>query len=264
MRLRAAICVALLLALPGAALGKAAMPAGLTARPATAGVMALAAGKTPLADGAVAYVPESLPKGPRPLIVLLHGAGGSATGFIDRFIPFADANGAILLAAKSRGPTWDLAPRHDPLGGPLAMKSRPVIRFGGDVARVDNALKDLFGKAEIDPRRVIVLGFSDGASYALSLGLANPQLFTAVLAFSPGFVVIPALVAPSQRIFIAHGRQDQVLPFRVAEKDIAGLIASNGLKPRFRPFAGDHHIDDAALGEGLAYALGTGAPASGL
>jgi predicted esterase len=34
-------------------------------------------------------------------------------------------------------------------------------------------------------------GFSDGASYALSLGLANGDLFTHVLGFSPGFMRVP-------------------------------------------------------------------------
>jgi predicted esterase len=32
-----------------------------------------------------------------------------------------------------------------------------------------------------------VSGFSDGASYALSIGPANGDLFTHVMAFSPGF-----------------------------------------------------------------------------
>ena len=224
----------------------------LSAQPTQA--VAVTAGKHRLGNGAIAYVPDST--GPRPLLVLVHGAGDRAATFVDRFTGFADREGVILLSVQSRGPTWDLAPKQNVLGGPLAMKSKPVLRFGPDVARVDQALGELFRRAAVNPRRIALLGFSDGASYALSLGLANPQLFRSVVALSPGFVVTPALVAPSQRIFIAHGRQDRVLPFRVAEKDIAGLITANGLKPRFRPFDGDHYIDEAALAEGLAYAFG--------
>ena len=77
-------------------------------------------------------------------------------------------------------------------------------------------------------------------------------------------ITIPARIAPAQRIFIAHGRHDQVLPFQVAEKDIAGLLIANGLKPQFRPFDGDHRIDNEALADGMAYALGGVAPRSGL
>jgi poly(3-hydroxybutyrate) depolymerase len=43
----------------------------------------------------------------------------------------------------------------------------------------------------VDPQRICVSGFSDGASYALSLGLANGDLFTHVAAFSPGFMRPP-------------------------------------------------------------------------
>ena len=84
------------------------------------------------------------------------------------------------------------------------------------------------------------------------------------VALSPGFVTIPAKVAPSQRIYIAHGRRDQVLPFQVAQRDITGLLVSNGLKPQFRPFDGDHRIDDEKLAEGLAYAFGAVPARSGL
>lgn len=41
----------------------------------------------------------------------------------------------------------------------------------------------------IDPAHVAIGGFSDGASCALSLGLVNGDLFTHVMAFSPGLVV---------------------------------------------------------------------------
>lgn len=37
-------------------------------------------------------------------------------------------------------------------------------------------------------------GFSDGASYALSLGLPNGNLFSHIVAFSPGFMRAPTLV----------------------------------------------------------------------
>jgi phospholipase/carboxylesterase len=40
---------------------------------------------------------------------------------------------------------------------------------------------------------VALEGFSDGASYALSLGIGNGDLFTHLIAFSPGFA------APSPR-----------------------------------------------------------------
>lgn len=235
----------------------------LAARP-PGSAAGLPSGKTALSNDAVAYVPASVAAGPVPLVVLLHGAGGRSERFLDRFVAEADRGGFMLLALQSKAATWDLVPRNDRGGGPLAMKSGPVMRYGADVGRIDAVLAELYAKARVDARRSVLLGFSDGASYALSLGLANPQLFAAIIALSPGFVTIPAKVAPSQRIYIAHGRRDQVLPFQVAQKDIAGLLLANGLKPQFRPFEGDHRIDDEALTEGLAYAFGASPSRSGL
>ena len=45
------------------------------------------------------------------------------------------------------------------------------------------------------------------ASYALSLGIANGNLFSHVLAFSLGFLA-PASQTGSPRIFVSHGTQD--------------------------------------------------------
>ena len=248
--------LALLLALNLPAPAAAAISPVLSAQP-SASAPGLPGGRTELTNGAFAYVPASAAKGPLPLVVLLHGAGGRAEQFLQRFTAEADRGGFVLLAVQSKASTWDLVPRRDGGGGPLALKSRPAMRFGADVGRIDAVLADLYARVRVDTRRSVLLGFSDGASYALSLGLANPQLFAAIVALSPGFVTIPDKIAPAQRIFIAHGRQDQVLSFQVARKDIAGLLVANGLKPAFREFDGDHRIDGQALADGLAYALGS-------
>ena len=81
--------------------------------------------------------------------------------------------GAILISPQSRTRTWD------------------VIRdgFGKDVESIDTALDSAFGTYNIDREHLAIGGFSDGASYALSLGLTNGQLFSHIIAFSPGFMV---------------------------------------------------------------------------
>ena len=99
----------------------------------------------------------------------------------------------------------------------------------------------------------------DGLDMAAHLPIAGNQIGDALIA-----VQHRAVIAPAQRIFIAHGRHDQILPFQVAQKDIAGLLIANGLKPEFRPFDGDRRIDNEALADGLAYALGGAARRSGL
>ena len=72
----------------------------------------------------------------------------------------------------SRGPPWDVLE-----GG-----------YGPDVAFLDRALELTFSRCAIDPARIAAEGFSDGASYALSIGITNGDLFSHVIAFSPGFM----------------------------------------------------------------------------
>ncbi len=45
----------------------------------------------------------------------------------------------------------------------------------------------MFRECNVDTTRIALGGFSNGASYALSLGVYNGDLFSALLAFSPGF-----------------------------------------------------------------------------
>ena len=204
-------------------------------------------GETLLAKGAVAYRPRSAAAGPLPLIILLHGASGYPQHFLQSLEPIADRRGAILLAPHSRGATWDfiknVGERRDPWRG-------------ADLIRLDQALTDLFGRAQIDPNRVVLLGFSDGASYGLSLGLANPQLFSAIIALSPGFAVPPNRIDQAQRVFVAHGRNDSILPFENTDRSLIPSLREGGANLLFRPFAGDHQIDRRSLDEALDFALG--------
>jgi predicted esterase len=248
MKLGTALRTALGLMLAGSALAGPPMSGAaaplLRARP-SATAPALAPGEISLANGAVAYRPAKAPAGALPLIVLLHGAGGYPPGFLQKMEPVADQLGVILLAPHSVGRTWDLIEN---------MRAEEQPWHGADAQRLDRSLADLFGRAAIDPSHVILLGFSDGASYALSLGLSNPKLFTAVIALSPGMIAPLARVDHQQRVFIAHGRSDHVLPFD-ATRDIADRLRGSGANVRFRPFDGDHRIDPQALTEALQWTL---------
>src|SRR5688500_2074179 len=135
-------------------------------------------------------------EGALPLLVLLHGAGGSAERQMGRMGAEARDAGLVVMAPDSRGGTWDV------IAGP---------GFGADVEFIDRALARVFEQVDVDPTRITLGGFSDGASYALSLGLANGSLFRRVLAFSPGFMT-GGDVQGKPIIFISHGTADRVLP----------------------------------------------------
>jgi phospholipase/carboxylesterase len=176
-------------------------------------------------DGLV-YVPAGYrPSDPAPLVLMLHGAGGRADYGLAPFRPLADEAGLLLLAPESRGQTWDI------LSG----------RYGPDVAFLDRALAQTFGRYAVDPARVAAEGFSDGASYALSLGLTNGDLFTHLIAFSPGFL-LPAAQRGSPWLFISHGRRDEVLPIESCSRRIVPAVRRAGYDVRYEEFAGGHLV----------------------
>ena len=245
MVIRSAVGVAFALALLSPA--QAATPPNLGARPAQV-VTSLAAGVTRLTGSAYAYRPKLVAER-APLLVLLHGAGGQSSLVLNRYVPVADRRGVILLALQSSDVTWRIRP-----------SKNGEVEFGPDRNNLDAALRELFAKASIDPRRIVVIGFSDGASYALALGLANPQLFRCIIALSPGYLWIPPRVDTSQRIFIVHGRRDEILPFSNVTRGILPDLERAGLRPRTRWFNGGHTVDQAAINEALDFALGPPPP----
>jgi phospholipase/carboxylesterase len=203
----------------------------LRARPERiAAAAALTPGRHPLSldgrrDGAF-LVPNGLnPARPVPLIVALHGAGGIATQMLDLLAVQAERQGMIVLAPESRGSTWD------------------VIRggYGPDVAFIDRALTKIFQLQRIDPSRVALAGFSDGASYGLSLGVINGELFDHILAFSPGFMA-PTSTADTPRIFISHGVHDEVLPIDPCSRRIVPTLRQAGYDVEYHEFQGGHVV----------------------
>jgi phospholipase/carboxylesterase len=100
--------------------------------------------------------------------------------------------------------------------------------------------------------RVAIGGFSDGASYGISLGLLNGDLFRSIVAFSPGFVISGTPLG-KPRIFISHGTNDRILPIDRCGRRIAANLIARGYDATFREFDGDHEIPNDIAREGLKW-----------
>ena len=85
---------------------------------------------------------------PVPLLIFLHGATQNGARMMTRIGPAAEHAGVAVLAPDSRGTTWD-AIRGD---------------FGEDIAFLNRALEHVYGRLAVDPARLAIGGFSDGAS----------------------------------------------------------------------------------------------------
>lgn len=170
------------------------------------------------------HVPPPAPAPPL-LVIALHGAGGTARGGLAPLRPLADAHQLLLLAPTAHGRSWDVI-----VGG-----------WGPDVRRIDEALHHVFETVPVDGQRRAVSGFSDGASYALSLGLANADLLPRVVAFSPGFVA-PARRVGTPQVFLSHGRADTVLPIDRTTRRIVPALREAGVPVDVHEFDGGHTV----------------------
>jgi predicted esterase len=187
-------------------------------------------------DGYV-YVPKGYrPDRPAPLVLMLHGAGGNGRNGLNPLLALADQAGLILLSPDSRLQTWDV------LYG----------EYGPDIDFIDRALAKVFDRYVVDLERVAVEGFSDGASYAISLGITNGDLFTHVIAFSPGFMA-PAGQEGRPRHYISHGKRDTVLPIDVCSRRLVPRLQHAGYDVLYREFDGPHTVPPEIAQEAVSW-----------
>ncbi|MFL6126951.1 alpha/beta hydrolase [Actinophytocola sp.] len=210
--------------------------------PMAGAALSASVGRSPLGLGAerdgLLHVPPVATSGGRlPLVVLLHGAGGDAAGMADLFGEAADEHGVLLVVPESRGRTWDVITRSG---------------FGPDVAFLRRALAEVLPRCPVDTGRMAIGGFSDGASYALSLGITNGDLFGHVLAYSPGFAA-PGTPVGRPALFLSHGTEDRVLPVERCSRRLVPALRDAGYEVAYREFRGGHGVPPDVLDASLRW-----------
>jgi phospholipase/carboxylesterase len=186
---------------------------------------------------AILYVPPGYNRvTPAPFMLMLHGARGDGDRTLESQRAAADEHGVVLLCPSTRSGTWD-AIRGD---------------FAHDLEKLDTLLGEVFERCNIDPMRIASGGFSDGASYALSLGLINGDIFTHIVAHSPGFIISSARNG-KPAVYVSHGRQDEVLPFDRCGAAIVAKLEKEGFTPRFDVFDGGHTASPEIRSAALAW-----------
>jgi phospholipase/carboxylesterase len=192
---------------------------------------------------AVLFVPTGLDtkdaQRPVPLFVMFHGAGG----FPEKVLPFieehAERDKFLVLAPHSMYPTWDIV-----IGG-----------SGPDLERLQRALVEVTTRYNIDRGRLAFAGFSDGASYALSIGITNGDVASHVIAFSGGFMSV-FMQEGMPKVFIAHGLRDEQLPIETSGRANAAKLKSAGYDVQYVEFNGLHAIQPAVVGMAIQFFLG--------
>ena len=146
--------------------------------------------------------------GPAPLVIVLHGGGGSPETMIPRWAEKAREAGLVIAAPKGIG-------RNDRLGtwNASGCCGEAVSRGVDDVGFVAAVIDDVSKKASIDPRRIYVAGFSNGGmlTHRIAIALGDRIAATAVVSGALfGNETAPRNPVP---ILIMHGEQDPVVGF---------------------------------------------------
>ena len=194
---------------------------------------------------------QPAPEGMKPpLLLMLHGVGANERD-LSPLAPELDPRLQILSlrAPLTRGPNsyawftvaflptgFKIAPEQ------LEASRKVVIEFThASIKRYD-----------ADPERVYLLGFSQGAITALTVALTEPELLAGVIALSGRIPpeVEPWIVAPERTaglpVFLAHGRQDSVIPYEWAER-ARPILERQRIALEYHAYDMDHQIGAQTL-----------------
>ena len=107
------------------------------------------------------------------------------------------------------------------------------------------------------PQRFFYLGFwGDYARNPIEIQFEDSgDLFTHVLAFSPGFMA-PTATRDSPRFFVSHGTDDPVLPIDRTSRRLVPMLEAAGYTVDYREFEGGHTVPPEMVAAAVALLLG--------
>ena len=178
----------------------------------------------------VLLTPEEIDPNRRyPLFTVFHGAGRQDEMLVKACRNEPEARQAFFFIPRSVAPTWDLI-----AGGE-----------GEDFEFLEFAWDLIYRRYPIDSDRQCVIGYSDGASYALSLALSNPGFFDAAICWAAGFVVMDrrAVGQPSRRtrIYLEYGTHDELFGFKEVALPMRERLETAGYSVEFSVDEGGRH-----------------------
>jgi len=203
-----------------------------------------------------AHVPAG--EGPFPTVLALHGWGASAHDLIG-LAPVLNRGEALVLSPQ--GPVVVRVP-----DGPVGYgwyRLREGIQ--GDPEDFTQASVRVLGFLEaaeqhypIDPRKIVLLGFSQGGALAFDLALRDPSRFAGLAALScwlPDRLaseIAPDSAHQSLPVLVVHGSEDPMVPVARAREARQRLTAL-GVALTYREYEMGHEICADALRDIVAW-----------
>ena len=190
--------------------------------------------------------------GPHPTIFVLHGYGANAHDLLG-LAPHLLGGEALVIA-----PQGPLAVPLDPQGRlhgyawfPLTLVQPPTpedVQKGIDAAQafVDAAIE----KYPVDPKRIALLGFSQGGLVAFALALQAPGRWKALAALSTWLPddLNAALDADASAlpVWVHHGTKDEVIAVSRA-RDTKAKLEARGVPITYKEYEMGHEISVDSL-----------------
>jgi phospholipase/carboxylesterase len=160
------------------------------------------------------YVPEYYtPDRGWPLVMAMHGGSGNGRNFLWSWLRDARSFGAILVAPTATGPTWAL------------------MGEDADTPNLSRILEAVRARWNVDRKRMLLTGMSDGGTFCYVSGLDSASPFTHLAPVASTFHSLMAEMADAERlrglpIFLVHGRLDWMFPVQVARHTAQALSAA--------------------------------------
>ena len=194
-------------------------------------------------DGTL-YIPKSYKPGtPMPLLIMLHGFSGWGDSQRSLFA-LAEELGFIVITPESRDITW----------------GKEAPGFDQDVRYIGAAFRHVGSIANIDFDRVALGGQSDGAGYALTMGLAYGDTFNHLIVLAGGGLIEPIRRKGMPKIFIAHGVKDSTMPIDVSGRKNVAQLKKEGYDVTYHEHEGGHGTPREIVRESIEWFLGPQKP----
>jgi polyhydroxybutyrate depolymerase len=167
----------------------------------------------------IAVEAEGKPKAKRPLLILLHGHGGSAAVMVG-LKSFAGYKSQAWTALAERENILVLAPdgvkgSDDKHSWNDCRSDAPTNTSTDDVGFIGALIDTAIARFDADPERVYVYGVSHGGAMAYRAGIELAPRLAAIGVQSGLMAAQNACPAPSHplSVFIEHGTADEIVPY---------------------------------------------------
>jgi phospholipase/carboxylesterase len=195
---------------------------------------------------------EPAGEGPYPAVVALHGWGAGAMDLLG-LAPYL-AGGRFLVLCPQGRIEVPLGPMVGYGWFPLTMGGPPdPSAFAAGVDEAMRFVEAAVQRYPVDPRKLVVLGFSQGGAIAYALALREPARFAALVALSswlPGPVVQTLASGTYDRLpaLVHHGTRDELIDVGRGRESVERL-RSLGVPVAYREFEMGHEITADSLAD---------------